>query len=254
MKRPLTGRSLLIALANAIACAFLPLLLLSGLSSGQLTTYHINSAPDTPVTGQNASDYDTYALPSSLMTGATVNLIWNVVDTGSATSGCPNISSANWTAFDNSLSTIIADGHNSGKFTNFIVMPVKEPTPTGGSNSFTPAYVFTQAWANNLATGGCSGLGSGDVLVWSAGEPVLPGNYIFVNSHYWQETNQPWSSSNQFVGSCTTGSTEPAFNGTVSSLYRQQLHLDERRDIRPAAGRLLFLVLCWQLRHQLRLL
>ncbi len=218
MKKLVMRLSVLTNLARRITGSLLPLLLLSGLSFGQLTTYTLNSAPDTPVTGSNTSAYEAYALPSTLMTGSTVDLIWNVIDTGSATSGCPNITSANWTAFDNSLSTFITDGSSTGKFINFIVMPVTEPGPSGGSNRFTPAYVFTQAWANNLADGGCSGLGSGVVLKWGKNEPVLPGNYIFVNSHYWQETNQPWSSSSQFVGTCTTNLTaEPAFLGTVSS-------------------------------------
>jgi hypothetical protein len=213
MKKVADLRSGLIACARGIAGSLFLLLLLSSLSLCQLTTYHINSAPDTPLSGANQSDYDTYALstsyPGSLMTGATVDLHWNTVDTGTATSGCPNITTANWTAFDNTLTTII----NSGKFVNFIVMPVQE----GGVNSDTPAYVFTQVWANNLADGGCSGLGSGDVLVWAKDEAVLPGNYIYANTHYWQETAQPWSSSHEFVGTCTTGSTEPAFVSTVSS-------------------------------------
>jgi hypothetical protein len=202
-------RSILNILARRLTSSLVCLLLCSSIAFSQLAN-HINSAPDTPVSGTNASDYDTYALPSALMTGATVDLHWNSVDTGSATSGCPSIS---FSTFDSSLSTIITDGSGSGKFINFIVMPVLE----GGSNDITPAYVFTQLWANNLADGGCSGLGSGDVLVWSASEPVLPGNYIYVNSRYWQETNQPWSSSNQFVGTCTTGTTEPAFLSTASS-------------------------------------
>jgi hypothetical protein len=166
--------------------------LLSVLSFGQLTTYRISSAPDTPVTGQNASDYDTYALSSSLMTGATVALHWNKVDIGTS---CPAL---DFTTFDQSLATIISDGQSSGKFVNFIVMPVQE----GGSNSYTPSYVFTQAGANNLANGNCP-LGN-LAPSWSAGETVLPGNYIFVNGRYWQETNQPWSNTAPFVGTCST--------------------------------------------------
>ncbi len=192
------------SMIRKIPGALLLVLFLSVFSFAQLTTYHINSAPDTPLSGVNASPYDTYALPSALMTGATVDLRWNQVDSG--TSGdCPNI---NFTTFDTSLATIISDGASTGKYINFIVMPVQE----GGSNSDTPAYVFTQNWANNLAhSGTCAGVTSPS---WSAGEAVLPGNYILVNSHYWQETAQPWSSSAPFVGTCTTGATEPAFNRT----------------------------------------
>jgi hypothetical protein len=190
---------------------FLGSVLFTSQSFGQLTTYRINSAPDTPLKGTNVSDYDTYALTSSLMTGATVDLPWTQADSGT-TSNCPNVS---FTTYDGSLSTLLTDGHPSGKFTNFIVMPVQEGGAGKGSNTFTPSYVFTQAWANNLANAGtCAGITSPS---WAAGESVLPGNYIFVNSRYWQETNQPWSSSAPFVGTCTTGSTEPAFSSGVSS-------------------------------------
>ena len=198
------------SLARTTFRSLFAVLFLSVMSFGQLTTFHINSAPDTPVSGQNAPDYDTYALPSPLMTGATVDLRWKDVDSGTS-SDCPNIS---FTSFDNSLSTLITDAQKYGKLINFIVMPVSE----GTSNSFTPSYVFTQQWANNLANSGtCTGITS---PAWSAAEAVLPGNYIFVNGRYWQETNHPGNpagSSNQFVGTCTTGSTEPAFQSGVSS-------------------------------------
>jgi hypothetical protein len=210
MKDTLVLRSTLIAVGRAFAVSLFLLLILSGLSLGQLTTYHINSAPDTPLSGQNQSDYDTWALstsyPGSLMTGATVDLYWNVIDTGSYSSGCPDITTANWNAFDSTLSTII----NSGKIINFLIMPVQE----GGNNTDTPSYVFSQAWANNLGTGGCSGLGTGDVLAWVGGESVLPGNYIYAKGNYWQETAQP--NANEFVGTCMTGGTEPNFT-TLSS-------------------------------------
>ncbi len=191
---------------NCIAILF-SAMLLSSLCAAQLTTYRINSAPDTPLSGANASDYDTYALTSPFMTGATVDLQWIKVDPG--TSGdCPNVS---FSTYDGTLTTLLTDGHPSGKLTNFIVMPVAE----GGSNSFTPPYVFTQTWANNAANAGaCTGVTTPS---WSAGEAVLPGNYISVNGRYWQETNRPWSSSTPFVGTCTTGSTEPAFSTGVSS-------------------------------------
>jgi hypothetical protein len=195
----------LLPLIRRIAGMLLPMLFLSALSFGQLTTYHINSAPDTPLTGVNESAYNTYALPSLYMTGATVDLRWNQVDAGTV-GDCPSL---NFTTFDTSLATMIADGASSGKYINFIVMPVQE----GGSNSDTPSYVFTQAWANNLAhSGTCAGVTS---PAWSAGETVLPGNYILANGHFWQETAQPWSSSAPFVGTCTTGTTEPAFNRTT---------------------------------------
>ena len=195
----------LLPLIRRIAGMLLLMLLLSALSFGQLTTYHINSAPDTPITGVNVTDYDTYALPSALMTGATVDLHWSSVDSGNNTTNCPSI---DFSTFDSSLSTLISDGQSSGKFINFIVMPVQE----GGRNTDTPQYVYTQAWANNLAhSGTCAGVTSPS---WSAGEAVLPGNYILVNSHFWQETAQPWSSSTPFVGTCTTGATEPAFTRT----------------------------------------
>src|SRR5271168_1585011 len=77
MKKVADLRSGLIACARGIAGSLFLLLLLSSLSLCQLTTYHINSAPDTPLSGANQSDYDTYALstsyPGSLMTGATVD-------------------------------------------------------------------------------------------------------------------------------------------------------------------------------------
>src|SRR6267378_7821477 len=47
--------------------------------------------------------------------------------------------------------------------------------------------------------------------------PYFPVNYIFVNGRYWRETNQPWSNTAPFVGTCTTGSTEPTFNNTVTT-------------------------------------
>jgi hypothetical protein len=194
------------------AWAMFAVLTLSALSSAQLTTFHINSAPDTPISGTNVTDYDTYALPSSLMTGATISLHWNNIDSGSDSTGdCPSIS---FTTFDNDISTLVSDAESDGKFINFIVMPVAE----GTSNSYTPEYVFTQKWANNLASSGtCTGITSPS---WSSGESVLPGNYILVNSVYWQETATPGyaaGNANQFVGTCTTGTTEPAFLSTVSS-------------------------------------
>jgi hypothetical protein len=57
-EKPLS-RSSLFPLIRRIAGMLLPMLFLSALSYGQLTTYHINSAPDTPITGANVSDYDT---------------------------------------------------------------------------------------------------------------------------------------------------------------------------------------------------
>src|SRR5581483_7873886 len=194
-------RLLPVALFRKCVAVLIPGMLFTGISLAQLTTYRINSAPDTPLSGTNASDYDTYALTSSLMTGATVDLHWISVDTG--TSGdCPNVS---FSSYDGTLTTLLSDGHPSGKFTNFIVMPVSEGPANQGSNSFTPQYVFTQTWANNAANAGaCAGVATPS---WSAGEAVLPGNYIYVNNIYWQETAQPWSSSAPFVGTCTTGSS-----------------------------------------------
>jgi hypothetical protein len=198
--------SLLVCLSSVTSLGIL-LLALSMVSFAQNNLpLHINSAPDTPTSAQqNWSDYDSYALTSPYMTGATVNLVWNAIDTGTKSSGCPNISSTNWSNFDTALSNYTS----GGKMVNLIVMPVTE----GGSNNSTPAYVFSQTWANNLANNGCAGLGSGVVLTWQKNEPVLPGNYIFVTgSGYWQETAQPWSSTNEFVGTCTTSKTsEPGF-------------------------------------------
>lgn len=204
----------LIATTRNIARTLLPLLMLSALGFAQLP-FHINSAPDTPFPGQtNFSDYDTYALATgSYMTGATIDMPWKDVDTTSHTATCPDVSFTNYDT--NTIGTLVTDAEDGGKLINFIAMPVQEGAPGSASNTYTPYYVFGQTWANDLANSGtCSGITSPS---WSAGEAVLPGNYILVNGVYWQETAQPWSSTNEFVGTCKTGTTEPAFNSMVSS-------------------------------------
>src|ERR1700704_4647482 len=114
-----------LAIGRVLASLLLSLWLLVGSGFGQLTTFTINSAPDTPRTSAdpNWTDYTTYALPSSYMTGATVALHWKDVDTGTDTGGCPVIS---FTSFDNSLSSLYSQAQSHGKVINFIVMPVQE--------------------------------------------------------------------------------------------------------------------------------
>ncbi len=201
--------------ARSLTRLFVSILLLATAAFAQLTTFTVNSAPDTPRTSTNAnwSDYTTTALPSSYMTGATVALHWIDVDTGTAAGGCPQL---NFSTIDSTLSTLYSDAQTNNKFINFIVMPVTE----GGNNNYTPAYVFTQLWANNLASGGCGSLSPplGNIApVWNAGSPYLPLDYIKVNGVYWQETGRPWSSTTPYSATCTTGGSEHAFLSGTSS-------------------------------------
>ncbi len=172
--------------------------------------FTVNSAPDTPTTSSNPnwSNYTTYALTSSdtYMTGTTVALHWNQADTGIRTGGCPVVG---FTSFDNSLSTLYQDAANAGKVVNFIVMPVQEGTAGSASNSYTPAYVETQLWANNLATGGCTSISlSGIAPAGAWPGSFFPLDYIYENGAYWQETDRNISG---YSAGCTSGSSKPTF-------------------------------------------
>ena len=84
---------------------------------------------------QNYSAFNTYVLANSNIAGVTVGLPWNIIESNT-TPG-----SYDFSTFDANVEHFLA----AGKIVNLIVEPVAE----GGTNSFTPSYVFGASWASS---------------------------------------------------------------------------------------------------------
>ena len=82
------------------------------------------------------SDFNTYVLVSPILDGVNPGLDWNTVETSQGV--------YDFSAFDASLQHF----YNAGKTVNIIVRAVSN----GGSNSITPAYVFSSDWSQSLGT------------------------------------------------------------------------------------------------------
>src|SRR4029077_20557592 len=140
---------------------------------------------------------NTYVIPSPVVNGVTVAMPWSGVDKSTTTTQNYDFAtweSANLTRFE-SLTPV--------KVVNFIVMPATE----GGVNTYTPAYVFSQAWANGTVPWESA------IPGWTASTKYLPSTYILVNGHYQQEINTVPPVSG-FDGHCVSGSLTPTFSTT----------------------------------------
>jgi hypothetical protein len=143
--------------------------------------------------GTNSSAYQAVlAQKNMLLSGQTVvvglgNSGGSVLylDTESGTGACsPSISFSTLDAVVNAYPT------------NLLLAPATE----GGTNSWTPACVWSQAQADI------------SYLAYSQNAPYLPGEYILQSGNYWQLQAGCWSGSG-YDNTCTTGGTPASFSG-----------------------------------------
>ncbi len=154
--------------------------------------------PPTTSTQTNYAGFHNTVLPSPLINGVTLTVPWSAVDIGTT---APNYDFTDW---DN---TNLGQFLNSNKVVNFIVMPATE----GGVNTYTPAYVFTAAWANGTVSG------ETPIPGWTASHKYLPTTYILVNGHYQQEIATVTPPPGSFDGHCISGTSTPTFSTTGST-------------------------------------
>jgi hypothetical protein len=143
--------------------------------------------------GTNSAAYQSVlAQKNMLLSGQTVTVgLGNsggsvlYLDTESGTGACsPSISFTTLDAIVNAYPT------------NLLLAPATE----GGTNSWTPACVWSQAQAD------------ASYLPYAQNTPYLPGEYIFQAGNYWQLQAGCWSGSG-YDNTCITGGTAANFSG-----------------------------------------
>jgi hypothetical protein len=151
-------------------------------------------APPTLSSQPLYAEFNANVLGNKLMTGVTVVVPWGGsagVDTGTT---APNYQFATW------VTNNLAQYAGTNIILNFIFEPVLE----GNVNSYTPAYVFTQSYANSIAP------------AWQANYPYLPTTYIKDSNGNYQQVTSTCTPGTGFDGRCTSGSgTHPAWNPTT---------------------------------------
>src|SRR4029077_17744543 len=90
--------------------------------------------PPVSPTDPDYHDFSTYVLPTSNIAGVTVGMPWNQIESNTVPG------SYDFSTFDSNITQFLA----VGKIVNLIVEPVTE----GGTNRFTPSYVFGSSWAS----------------------------------------------------------------------------------------------------------
>jgi len=143
--------------------------------------------------GTNSADYQAVlAQKNMLLSGQTVivglgnsggSVLYLDTETGSGACS-PSISFATLDAVVNAYPT------------NLLLAPATE----GGTNSWTPACVWSQAQAD------------ASYLPYSQNTAYLPGEYIFQSGNYWQLQSGCWSGLG-YDNTCTTGATAANFSG-----------------------------------------
>jgi len=183
-----------------VAMTFLILLALLGLASpqsvppGSAFPQRINAVQAPQPTGVNSAAYlAVLGQKNMLLSGQTVVVgLGNsggsalYLDTETGSGACaPAI---NFTTLD----AVVASYP-----TNLLLAPATE----GGTNTWTPACVWSQAQAD------------ASYLPYAQHTPYLPGEYIFQAGNYWQLQAGCWSGAG-FDNTCTTGASPASFTGS----------------------------------------
>lgn len=137
-------------------------------------------APDCSTNSTDCQNFLMYVLPH--ISGIGVTVPWNHIDKCSSTAPCSSESSFTWSAIDDSLNAYVnaavglptsiktfANGCANGASCKIILI-IQPENDSGGNNTYTPKYVFSQSWANSLS------VSPQDVSACSAwqGDPSVP--------------------------------------------------------------------------------
>jgi hypothetical protein len=193
-----------IATAMNVALGFLITLAMLGVTSAQSVAQsvtaggafpqRINAVQAPQPTGTNSAAYlAVLAQNNMLLSGQTLVVgLGNsggsalYLDTETGTGACaPTVS---FTALDAVVTSYP---------TNLLLAPATE----GGTNTWTPACVWSQAQAD------------ASYLPYAQNKAYLPGEYIFQSGNYWQLQTGCWSGSG-YDNTCTTGATAASFAGS----------------------------------------
>jgi hypothetical protein len=195
-----------IATGMNVALSFLVMLAMLGVTSfsaqseaqtvtaGGAFPQRINAVQAPQPTGTNSAAYlAVLAQNNMLLSGQTL-----VVGLGNSGGSALYLDTETGTgACAPTVSFVALDAVVASYPTNLLLAPATE----GGTNTWTPACVWSQAQAD------------ASYLPYAQNKAYLPGEYIFQSGNYWQVQTGCWSGSG-YDNTCTTGATAANFAGS----------------------------------------
>ena len=109
------------------------IIMLSNITYSQKVNFSV-FLPPIKSTDNYYNDFNTYVLPSTLFSMVTVSMIWSDIETSQGV--------YDFSTFDTQIQQFIT----AGKKVNIVTWPISP----NGINTYTPAYIFTTAWASSL--------------------------------------------------------------------------------------------------------